>query len=151
VTVTHPDVERYFMTIPEAVSLVIQASSLAKGGELFMLDMGDPIKIGDLVKRLIRLHGLRVGKDVEIVYTGLRPGEKLTEELVFENEETRATEVSGIRLVLDETVPDRRLLEVSVKLLVQAAMVDQAPAMLEMLASIAAGELDEVAMVGVAS
>ena len=89
VTVTHPDAQRFFMTIPEAVSLVIQAAALAEGGELFMLDMGEPIKIGDLVKRLIRWRGLRVGKDIEVIYTGLRPGEKLSEELVFDVEGTK--------------------------------------------------------------
>lgn len=106
VTVTHPDVERFFMTIPEAVSLVIQAGALAGGGELFMLDMGDPLKIGDLVKRLIRWRGLRVGKDIQVVYTGLRPGEKLSEELVFDREETRATQIPSVHLVRDEMQPD---------------------------------------------
>jgi FlaA1/EpsC-like NDP-sugar epimerase len=78
VTVTHEDAERYFMTIPEAVSLVIRAGTLAGRSPIFMLDMGEPIRISELVRRLIRLRGLRVGKDIDIEYTGLWPGEKMT-------------------------------------------------------------------------
>ena len=81
VTITHPDVRRYFMTIPEAVQLVLQAAALGEGGEVFVLDMGAPIRIEDLAKDLIKLSGLELGRDVDIVYTGLRPGEKMFEEL----------------------------------------------------------------------
>ena len=98
VTVTHPDIIRYFMTIPEAVSLVLQAGAYAKGGEIFVLDMGEPVKIADLAKNLIRLSGYKLGEDIEIEYTGLRLGEKLYEELLMDEEGLQDTENKMIHI-----------------------------------------------------
>ncbi|HKV98035.1 MAG TPA: nucleoside-diphosphate sugar epimerase/dehydratase [Gammaproteobacteria bacterium] len=91
VTVTHPEITRYFMTIPEAATLILQASAVGTGGEIFVLDMGEPVRIADLAQKMIQLSGLQVGRDIEIAYTGLRPGEKLHEELFYSQEKLRPT------------------------------------------------------------
>jgi FlaA1/EpsC-like NDP-sugar epimerase len=99
ITVTDPAVSRYFMTIPEAVQLVLQASILARPGDTFVLDMGDPVRIVDLARDLAELHGLEIGKDLEIEYIGLQAGEKLTEDLCFSYERLLPTEHEAIRRV----------------------------------------------------
>ena len=107
-TVTDPDVTRYFMTIPEAIQLVLQASVLAEpGGSTFVLDMGEPVRIAQLAQDLIELHGLEVGKDVELEFVGLRPGEKLVEELYFADEQPTATTHEAVRRIVrpDNAVP----------------------------------------------
>ncbi len=106
VTVTHPDVTRYFMTIPEAVGLVLQTYVLGQGGEIFVLDMGQPVKIVDLAKQMIELSGFRVGEDIEIKFTGLKPGEKLFEELQHHTEEYAPTAHPRIMRFRSDTAVD---------------------------------------------
>ncbi len=108
VTVTHPEIKRYFMTIPEAVQLVLQSAALGKGGEVFVLDMGDPIKIVDLAADLIKLSGFEVGKDIKIEFIGLRPGDKLFEELFIPGEEYQRTAHNKIFIAANASrfVPD---------------------------------------------
>lgn len=104
VTVTHPDIERYFMTIPEAARLVIQAGGMAKGGEIFILDMGEPVKIVDLARSLIQLQGLVPDEDIEIVFTGLREGEKMYEELLMNEEATLPTSNQSIMISVGQEI-----------------------------------------------
>ena len=109
VTVTHPDIIRYFMTIPEAVSLVLEAGAIAKGGEIFVLDMGDPVKITTLAENLIRMYGKVPYRDVEIKFTGLRPGEKLYEELLMDEEGLEKTDNKKIFIGNQIDIDDEKL------------------------------------------
>jgi len=104
VTITHPDIVRYFMTIPEACELVLQAGTMGKGGEIFVFDMGEPVKILDLAKRMIKLSGFEPDIDIKIIYTGLRPGEKLYEELLSDNSKTLPTHNEKIMVSKDPTM-----------------------------------------------
>ncbi|MEI2580243.1 nucleoside-diphosphate sugar epimerase/dehydratase [Scytonema sp. PRP1] len=122
VTVTHPDIRRYFMTIPEAVQLVLQATVVAHGGEVLMLNMGEPVKIVDLAKELIHLSGYEANKDIEIVFTGLRPGEKLFEELFITGEEYELTEHKKLLLVKNASRIIPNNLDISVEALLKAAV-----------------------------
>jgi FlaA1/EpsC-like NDP-sugar epimerase len=105
VTVTHPEVTRYFMSIPEAAQLVLQAAFMGKGGEIFVLDMGEPVKIVDLARDMIRLSGFS-DEDIRIEFTGLRPGEKLYEELLSDRERTLATPHPKLRIAKGGKAPD---------------------------------------------
>ncbi len=114
VTITHPDMTRYFMTIPEASQLVLQAGGLADNGAVYVLDMGEPVKIVDLAKDVIRLSGFEVGKDIEIIFSGVRPGEKLFEELLTAEEGTSASKHTKIFVAKESAPPDNFEAQLSV-------------------------------------
>ena len=120
VTVTHPDIIRYFMTIPEAVNLVLQCGALARKGEIFILDMGEPVKILDLAKKMIRLSGYIPDEDIKIEFTGLRPGEKLYEELLIDEENLKETTNKRI-FVIQQTKVDSEKLKQDIHLLIEHA------------------------------
>jgi FlaA1/EpsC-like NDP-sugar epimerase len=119
VTVTHPEIYRYFMTIPESVQLIMQAGSMGKGGELFILDMGEPVKILDLARDMIMLSGLMPAKDINITFSGLRPGEKLYEELLMDGEEVKATIHEKIKIV-DSDIVEPTMLVMKVEMLLES-------------------------------
>ncbi len=139
VTVTHPDICRYFMTIPEAVQLVLQAVVLGRGGEVLMLNMGQPVKIVDLAAELIRLSGYEVNKDIEIMFTGLRPGEKLFEELFIAGEEYEPTEHEKLLVVKNASriIPEK--LGITVEALCKAAANNNVDAITFLLEKIVPG------------
>jgi FlaA1/EpsC-like NDP-sugar epimerase len=120
VTVTHPEMKRYFMTIPEASQLVLQAATMGKGGEIFVLDMGEPVKIVDLAKELITLSGFSPEEDIEIQFTGIRPGEKLFEELSIEGEDMLRTSHPKIR-IWKNILKDREKLHTGINELIEVA------------------------------
>jgi FlaA1/EpsC-like NDP-sugar epimerase len=139
ITITHPEMKRFFMTIPEAVHLVLQASAMGTGGEMFILNMGEQVKILDLAEDLIRLSGLEPGKDVEIAFTGIRSGEKLREELWDERSNLKTTKHPEIlRMVRDEPVTGETL-EKSVDELIYLAREGDASAILNLMDKIVPG------------
>jgi FlaA1/EpsC-like NDP-sugar epimerase len=126
VTVTHPEMTRYFMTIPEASQLVLQAGSTAENGDVYVLDMGEPVKIVDLAKDLIMLSGLRLGEDIDIAFTGTRPGEKLFEEILTEEEGTAASSHEKIFVAKNRSIPEAELDEALERLFAAARRRDEA-------------------------
>jgi FlaA1/EpsC-like NDP-sugar epimerase len=123
VTVTHPEITRFFMTIPEASQLVLQASSMGRGGEIFILEMGEPVKIVDLARDVIRLHGFNE-EQIRIVYSGLRPGEKLYEELLADDETTTRTPHPKLRIAQAREVPSGLLDELLPWLMQRRVLAD---------------------------
>nr|WP_217355182.1 nucleoside-diphosphate sugar epimerase/dehydratase [Aphanizomenon sp. UHCC 0183] len=139
ITVTHPDICRYFMTIPEAVQLVLQASVLGRGGEVLMLNMGEPVKIVDLAKELIHLSGYEANKDIDIVFTGLRPGEKLFEELFVEGEEYEKTEHEKLLVVKNASQILPSYLDITVERLLGVAAKNDADSIMALLSQLVTG------------
>jgi len=135
VTVTHPEVTRYFMTIPEAAQLILQAGAMGEGGEVFILDMGKPVRIADMARDMIRLHGFEPDRDIPIQYIGLRPGEKLYEELITEGEGIVPTSHEKIRVIRGRSC-DGEKLDADIEALVAAAARADALAIKQKLAEI---------------
>ena len=133
ITLTHPDMERYFMTIPEAVHLVLQAAAMGRGGEAFLLNMGQQIKILDLAEDLIRLTGLEPGRDIDIVFTGIRPGEKLREELWETGKKYEETAHPEIFRSTQEDTPPTEILSQTINKLEQLSATNQAEAIIQLL------------------
>jgi FlaA1/EpsC-like NDP-sugar epimerase len=111
VTVTHQNVKRYFMTIPEAAQLVIQSGAIGKGGEVFILDMGEPVKIIELARDLIKLSGYKEGIDIDIEITGLRPGEKMYEEILLDTEDDMSTEHEKIYISNLSNIEEKEVID----------------------------------------
>lgn len=139
ITITHPDVVRFFMTIPEASQLVLSAGSMAKDGEIFVFDMGSPRKILDLAQQMVWLCGFEPGKDIEIEITGLRPGEKMYEELVCDGEHAAPTRFEKISMIVGETAPEMKSLIVGLGRLIEAARANDRRAIGEILFSLEIG------------
>jgi FlaA1/EpsC-like NDP-sugar epimerase len=133
VSVTHPEMKRYFMTIPEAVQLVLQGATLSKGGEVFMLDMGEPVRIVDLARDMISLSGLEVGRDIDIVFSGLRPGEKLFEEMFAVGEQYERTQHQKIFIAANASSFVPHGLDASILAMEQAASSNDRTAILRAL------------------
>jgi FlaA1/EpsC-like NDP-sugar epimerase len=133
VTITHPEMTRFFISLSEAVSLVIQAATLTEGGDIFMLDMGQAIRIEDLAHKMIRLRGLRPGADIEIVYSGVRPGEKLHEQLFTDDEQQLTTKHPKIFRICSSTAVDPACLSERVANLIELAYHQQSEALIEAL------------------
>ena len=148
VTVTHPEVTRYFMTIPEAAQLVLQAGAMAEGGDLFLLDMGEPIRIVDLARRMVTLSGLTVrdvqhpGADIAIEFTGLRPGEKLYEELLI-GDNPLPTAHPRILRAREEYLP-WEVMQSTLNALRRTALEDDAPSIKSLLRQLVSGYRPEI-------
>ena len=137
VTLTHPDITRYFMTIPEAAQLVLQAGGLAQSGAIYVLDMGDPVRIMDLAKKLIRFYGYEPGEDIPIKIVGLRPGEKLYEELLMDSERDRMTRTAHNKIFVAPPIPiEESAFENQLGILQEAAMDDDDQRVVDMLVEI---------------
>ena len=127
ITVTHPDIERYFMTIIEATQLVLEAGAMGKGGEVFVFDMGKPVKIVDLAKNMVTQKGLTLGKDIHIKYTGLRPGEKLYEELLI-GEKPEKTIRDALLCLVQTSPPDTDNVQILLNWAIENWQPDMIPA-----------------------